>query len=694
MVTPQVSPSGSGSERSAFPAEWPLRRSVRQVQQAAQAAAALGAVLACRPAVEHRRRLTLAGEPVERGDLLQLGDPGADFLLVQSHVVLLRSGGPRRPLLEMNLVVSAGAAHRVFALTRGPPRAVGRLRWGPAAPEVPQIRTRLRRVPPDGPVLSVPAAMMTPVPTAAAPLVGRDRELDELAGLAGVVAPPGGGAVLLGGDAGIGKSRLLAALAGRAEAAGWEVAVGHCLDLGGSPVPYLPFTELASRLAAERPERVAELAGRYPSVRRLVASGARRRPASRRTAGCSSRPCTPRCPALAAEQPLLVVVEDLHWADQSTYDLLTFLLTRGFTAPVALVGVLPQRRPAPPPPAAPAARRLEPAAGRPPARARAAARRRRPRRWSGRCAPGDLGRAAAGRDRPGRGERVLRRGAGRGHRRVGHPARPGRPPAAAGRPARARRPARGPGARGRRPPALRRAARARSPGSGRTASRWPCARRSTATSSLGDRDGYGFRHSMLGEAIEADLLPGERARLHDAFTAALAGRTERGASADLARHALAAGRLPEAFTASVRAGDEAAAVGGPDEAARHYARALDLVVRRAGSAGRRGAAGRAGRAGRAGGRGHGGGGDGPAGGGHGLRRARPAAGRRPADGPGPAADRPDRGGGGVRDDGRPGGPGRRGRAARAGGAADGAARPDGGDAGGEAGLDRATSTPR
>ena len=37
-------------------------------------------------------------------------------------------------------------------------------------------------------------------------------------------------------------------------------------------------------------------------------------------------------------QPLLVVVEDLHWADQSSYDLLTFLLTRGFSAPVGLVG--------------------------------------------------------------------------------------------------------------------------------------------------------------------------------------------------------------------------------------------------------------------------------------------------------------------------------------------------------------------
>src|SRR3954454_22837100 len=114
--------------------------------------------------------------------------------------------------------------------------------------------------------------MMTNVPTVAPPLVGRGRELDELASLAGVVDPPGAGSVLLGGDAGIGKSRLLAALAERAGAQGWEVVVGHCLDLAGSPVPYLPFTELASRLSAARPDAVAELAAQYPSVRRLVAS--------------------------------------------------------------------------------------------------------------------------------------------------------------------------------------------------------------------------------------------------------------------------------------------------------------------------------------------------------------------------------------------------------------------------------------
>ena len=89
---------------------------------------------------------------------------------------------------------------------------------------------------------------------------------------------------------------------------------------------------------------------------------------------------------------------------------------------------------------------------------------------------------------------------------------------------------------------------------------------------------YQFRHALLGEAVYDDLLPGERVRLHKAYAAALSEGRARGTAAELARHARLAMDLPTALSASIRAGDEASAVGGPDEAAHHYQQALELLA--------------------------------------------------------------------------------------------------------------------
>ena len=91
-------------------------------------------------------------------------------------------------------------------------------------------------------------------------------------------------------------------------------------------------------------------------------------------------------------------------------------------------------------------------------------------------------------------------------------------------------------------------------------------------------ESYAFRHALLAEAVYDDLLPGERARLHAAYASALAGNHGRGTAAELARHARAAHDLATAFDASIRAGDEAMSVGGPDEASGHYEAALELLA--------------------------------------------------------------------------------------------------------------------
>ncbi len=78
----------------------------------------------------------------------------------------------------------------------------------------------------------------------------------------------------------------------------------------------------------------------------------------------------------------------------------------------------------------------------------------------------------------------------------------------------------------------------------------------------------------------ADLLPGERTRLHAALAALFADEQRLaavpGSAAELAHHCLASHDNPGAFAASVRAGDEAERLGAPAEAHRHYDQALSL----------------------------------------------------------------------------------------------------------------------
>ncbi|MDQ1584705.1 MAG: hypothetical protein QOH80_70, partial [Actinomycetota bacterium] len=91
-------------------------------------------------------------------------------------------------------------------------------------------------------------------------------------------------------------------------------------------------------------------------------------------------------------------------------------------------------------------------------------------------------------------------------------------------------------------------------------------------------DSYAFRHALLAEAVYDDLLPGERVKLHGLYARSLCDGDVEGTAAELARHARAAHFIETAIRASIQAGDEAMTVGGPDEAARHYEVALELVA--------------------------------------------------------------------------------------------------------------------
>ena len=57
--------------------------------------------------------------------------------------------------------------------------------------------------------------------------------------------------VLLSGDAGVGKTRLLTEALDALAEQGWHRLVGHCLDFGETSMPYLPFAEMLGQVSAE-----------------------------------------------------------------------------------------------------------------------------------------------------------------------------------------------------------------------------------------------------------------------------------------------------------------------------------------------------------------------------------------------------------------------------------------------------------
>ena len=178
-------------------------------------------------------------------------------------------------------------------------------------------------------VLRVPAGRM----------VGRDDELGRLLTLLDDAEAGRSVAALVSGDAGVGKTRLVSEVTRLAEGRGFTVLSGQCAELGDS-VPYLPLAD-ALRGAAQS-TGVRDALSSRPALSRLLPEGGDGQRADEDRSGLARQQMFGAVlgllTELAAAAPVLLVLEDLHWADASTRDLVTFLSRMLHRERVALIG--------------------------------------------------------------------------------------------------------------------------------------------------------------------------------------------------------------------------------------------------------------------------------------------------------------------------------------------------------------------
>jgi DNA-binding CsgD family transcriptional regulator len=152
-----------------------------------------------------------------------------------------------------------------------------------------------------------------PVPSGTPLLLGRGREISELDEALGLAAQGRPQIVLVGGDAGIGKTTLVANLGRCAAERGFTVATGHCLDLEAG-ISFAPVVEAVRSLLAG-----LEALDARPSARRVLTLLDPEAPRSREALHVLDD-LTAVVLEAAAAGPVLIVLEDMHWADRSTQD--------------------------------------------------------------------------------------------------------------------------------------------------------------------------------------------------------------------------------------------------------------------------------------------------------------------------------------------------------------------------------------
>jgi DNA-binding CsgD family transcriptional regulator/tetratricopeptide (TPR) repeat protein len=170
---------------------------------------------------------------------------------------------------------------------------------------------------------------MTGRPTSTS-FVGREEELGRLQRGLQSAAAGEPGTFLIAGEAGIGKTRLVREFADRVGAEA-QVLLGSCIPLSGGGLPYGPIVDALRELTRGLdPTEVDEPFGPAPTdLPRLLPAAAPARSTEPAGAFAQSRlfeSILRFLDRLAQEQPVVLILEDAHWADRSTLDVLVFLV--------------------------------------------------------------------------------------------------------------------------------------------------------------------------------------------------------------------------------------------------------------------------------------------------------------------------------------------------------------------------------
>ncbi|WP_228990029.1 helix-turn-helix transcriptional regulator [Streptomyces sp. DH8] len=158
--------------------------------------------------------------------------------------------------------------------------------------------------------------------------IGRAEELASLTEALGRAASGDPQALLIGGEAGVGKTRLVEQFVTTAERRDAVVAVGSCVEIGADGLPFAPFPAALRALRRALPEEMAAAcAGQEGELARLLPElGEAHRDAIDEHSIARLFELTARLlERISADRPVVLVLEDLHWADASTRHLLAYL---------------------------------------------------------------------------------------------------------------------------------------------------------------------------------------------------------------------------------------------------------------------------------------------------------------------------------------------------------------------------------